>query len=486
MIRTLIRKEIQEKIYSTQFVIIILLCITLIPLGMFVSMKSFEKQQIGYMEHTRQYLNRSQQNVGHNFRAEGYRPPSALIIFSEGLGDYLPFRVVTDRDKGYTVETALKQSNLISILFGRIDFTLIVTSFLSVLSIIFTFSCVTSEKESGTIRLVFSNSIQRWKVATAKILGNYILFCIPFFVSVIIGLLILQSSPYISVFQPDFLWSFLLICFTTLLLILLLFNLGFFISTVTSSSLTSVIILLFVWVFSAFFIPKVSPMIAQIVYPIDAEEVFETKKKTLIEDMEQEHNNKLKNLYEQKLSAYHVNIDELNDLFDASTQEARKEYDIEKTVLDIEFQERFQSEVSKFDKSYYDNQQTQYSISRKIARISPISSYISLMSEVCHTGFSEIENFRKQAAILQLQVQEGVYSNWTKQRYAAGGRTTEGYFKKDKTLKEQEIPVPEFKYNQLEFKHVINYIWVDFLFIFFFCILFFLLGFINFLRYDVR
>ena len=490
MILTLIRREVLDKIFSAQFLIIMLLCIFLIPLGMFISLKEFEKQQSNYMENAQQYYTKSQGKVNFNFQAEGYRSPSALNIFSSGLNDYLPHKVMTGRDKGYTIEIKNRQSNLIAILFGRIDFTLIVTSFLSILSIIFTFSCVSGEKESGSIRLIFSNSIQKWKFVVAKIFGNYILFCIPFLLSIIIGLIIINTSSYVPIFTSDFLLPFLFIIFITLLLILLLFNLGFFISTLTHSSLTSIIALLFIWVFCAFIIPKVSPMIAQIIYPIDSSETFETKRQAFITDIEQEYNNKLKILYEQKLSAYNINVDDLRDLMDNSTQEARREYDIEKNVLDLEFQERFQHEMSKLDKSYYDNQQTQYSISRKIARISPISSYVSLMAEVCHTGFAEIENFHKQAAIFQLYVQENVYSYWIKKRYAAGGRTTEGYTLKEglnyKTFKPQDIPVPEFRYNPLTFDKVINHIWFEFLLIVFFCIVFFLFGFVNFLRYDVR
>ena len=486
MIRTLIQREVLDKIFSAQFLIIMLLCVVLIPLGLFISLKDFEKQQIDYMDNVQNYYTKYQGKADVNLNAEGYRSPSVLNIFSSGLNEHLPYRVVTNVDKGYTIETKNRQTSLISVLFGKIDFTLIVTSFLSILSIIFTFSCVSGEKESGTIRLIFSNSIQKWKFVVAKILGNYILFCIPFFIAVIIGLIIINYSSYSSIFTPDFLVPFLFIIFVTLLLILLLFNLGFFISTLTHSSLTSIIALLFIWVFCAFIIPKVSPMVAQIIFPIDSSEIFETKRKALIEDMEREYHNQLKSLYEQKLSAHNINFNKLNDLMDASTKDAREEYEIEKEIVDKDFQDRFQSEVSKFDKSYYDYQQRQYSISMGIARISPISSYMTIMAEVCQAGFSEIENFRKQATYFQLFVQENIYSHWYKRYYAASGSATAGFYRKDRELDPKTIPVPEFRYNQLTLDKVMNHIWIDFLLIFFFCVVFFLLGFFNFLKYDVR
>jgi len=489
MIRTLIIREIQDKIYSAQFMVITLLCVVLIPLGLYISMKDFEKKHIEYVYNMQDYYQKSQTKIHPSFRAEGYRPPSVLNIFSNGLNDYLPYKTVTDRHKGYTIETKMQQSNPISILFGKIDFTLMVTSFLSILSIIFTFSCVSSEKENGTIRLIFSNSVQRWKFVVAKISGNYILFCIPFFLSIIMGLLILNTSPYISIFDTGFWAPFLFISFVTLLLILLLLCLGFLISTITHNSLTSIVTLLFIWVFCAFIIPKVSPMIAQIVYPVDSAEVFDSKRKAFINDMEQEYNKQMKNLFEQKLIARNIDPATLNDLVSGETKEARKEYDLEKASLNEEYNERLQFELSKLDGAYYHQQQIQYSISRNIARVSPISSYISLMSEVCHTGFCEIDNFRKQAAMLQTQVEENVYIHWTHERYAAGPRTTEGYKLKeglDWRTFQQSIPVPEFHYKQLTLSSIIQYVRIDFMLVIFFCVVFFVTGFVSFLRYDVR
>jgi len=488
MILTLIIREIQDKIYSAQFMIIALLCVILIPLGMYVSMKDFEKRQIEYVNNVQEYYQKSQKRVNPDFHAEGYRQPSVLNIFSNGLNDYLPYKITTDRHRGFTIETKMQQSNLISVLFGKIDFTLMVTSFLSILSIIFTFSCISSEKEKGTIALIFSNPVQRWKLVVSKISGNYILFCIPFFLSIIVGLLVLNTSSYISIFDTGFWAPFLFICLATLLLILLLFCLGFLISTITHNSLTSIITLLFIWVFCAFIIPKVSPMIAQIVYPVDSTEVFDMKRKAFINNMEQESNNQLKILYEQKLIANNIDPETLDDLFAVETREARKEYNSEKTSIEEEYNERLQSELSKLDDAYYRQLQRQYSISRNIARISPISSYISLMSEVCHTGFCEIENFRKQAAMLQIQVEENVYVHWTYERIAAGPRAASGYYSKegvDRTF-EQNIPVPEFQYKQLTFSDIIQYIRIDLILIIFFCIVFFVMGFVSFLRYDVR
>ena len=229
-------------------------------------------------------------------------------------------------------------------------------------------------------------------------------------------------------------------------------------------------------------------MIAQIVYPVDSTEVFDLKRKTFANDMEREHNSQLKILFEQKLTAHNINPEELRDLLEG-TAEARKEYDLEKASLEAEYNERLQSELSKLDDAYYRQLQRQYSISRNIARVSPISSYISLMSEVCHTGFCEIENFRKQAAMLQIQVEENVYVHWTYERYAAGPRTTEGYRLReglDWRTFQQSIPVPEFHYKQLTISNIIQYIRIDLILIIFFCITFFVMGFVSFLRYDVR
>ena len=99
MLKTLILKEIHETIINMRFLIAALICIVLIPLGMYVSLKDYERSFEGYQTSMRLYQERTEGRVQPtNFEAEGYRPPSALSMFASGLENFLPDKVVTSSD----------------------------------------------------------------------------------------------------------------------------------------------------------------------------------------------------------------------------------------------------------------------------------------------------------------------------------------------------------------------------------------------------
>ena len=85
MFRILLQKEIQDSITSLRFIIALILCLILIPLGMYVNLKDYEKRQGSYEQSVSIYqqdhpLERSVARGG-----KGFRKPSLFSIFSIGL-----------------------------------------------------------------------------------------------------------------------------------------------------------------------------------------------------------------------------------------------------------------------------------------------------------------------------------------------------------------------------------------------------------------
>ena len=147
MLKTLIRKEITETILDLRFVIAALLCVVLIPLGMYVSLKDYEQRLQEYQTSVQQYEQRSKETMfSGDFGAEGYRPPSPLSVFSGGLKDKLNMKVTTQYDGNYHIENLSQDENPQAVLFGKIDFAFIVGTVLSLLALIFTCRTVTGEK----------------------------------------------------------------------------------------------------------------------------------------------------------------------------------------------------------------------------------------------------------------------------------------------------------------------------------------------------
>ena len=278
MLGTLIRKEIDEALLSLRFLFGTLLCLVLIPLGVFVSSKEYEQRRVTYQESVRLYSERARGEVSTGMQAEGYRPPSALSVLSQGLEPFLPSKVTTSPDGDFRVAKDMETGNPDSFLFGKVDLLFNIGFVLSLLGLIFTFNSISGEKESSALRLIMANPVPRWQIIAAKMIGNSLVLIIPFLASLLIGVLILSLSGAGIVFTGPFLPSLAIVIAVSLLFILAMCNLGLLISTLTHRSITSMIIAFFVWTVLVLSWPRISPMIATVLAPVKSQQVHLAEK----------------------------------------------------------------------------------------------------------------------------------------------------------------------------------------------------------------
>ena len=298
MFATIIRKEILDAMKSFRFLIAVLLCMILIPLGMYVNLREYQQRQADYQEAVRLYQQRSNGNIDMDFPAEGYRPPSVLSIFSVGLEYFLPNKVVTARNGVLHLSNDQGINNPQSLLFGKVDLLFNVSFVISLLALIFTFNLIAGEKEEGTFRLVMANPVPRWKILLGKIVGNYVVLLVPFLIAILLSLVVLSLSGLVSFFSSIILPSFLVILVVSLLFILAMFNLGILISTLTHRSITAMVALLFVWTIFVLSLPRMSPMIAEIIYPVKSPQVLDLEKSLVRENYEKELDKKRREIYD--------------------------------------------------------------------------------------------------------------------------------------------------------------------------------------------
>ena len=119
MFTTLLTKEIQETIQTYRFLIATLLCVVLVPLGMYVTMKNYEQRLSDYRDNDNIYHQRAEGRLYYSFQGEGYRPPSQLSVFSVGLEYYMPSKALTSREDRITLVNDQGIDNAQSLLFGK-------------------------------------------------------------------------------------------------------------------------------------------------------------------------------------------------------------------------------------------------------------------------------------------------------------------------------------------------------------------------------
>lgn len=475
--KTLVIREIQGAIIDFRFWVVMILCLCIIPLSFYVSVRSYSQRLSDCHQEVQSYQDKS--NVHANLEAEGVRPPSPLSIFSKGLDYKMPYKVITSRDGNYQIEYA-KPDNKKDLL-GELDFAFIVSFVLSILAIVFTFSCISGDKENGILRLVLSNPVLRRQMLVAKLLGNYLVFLVPFLLSLFIALIIVYMSGMVPVFSSEFLPAILVMVGISLLFLLVMFCLGLWISTLTRNSVLSINVLLLIWIALGLVVPKLSPIIGAAIYPVESTGVFESRKALLRHNIIKEQNKEEEDLYEKLRAQFRpgtegVSYDwtDINSAYDELVLPIRDKYE-----------QLLASETDKLVNDYNMRCNKQNNVARSIARLSPINAVNSLLAEFSGTGYSEVDNFMQQAKQYQADVKQNYYDKVKIKTYRAKNASMSGSSLSESEKLPEEVPVLE-NYKYVSISQIFQQNWVDIALLGFYCMLFFVCSFVSFLRFDVR
>jgi len=474
--KTLFIREIQGAIIDFRFWVVLALCLSIIPLSFYVSVKNYSQLLSDYQQEVQSYRDRTGA-VSSSIAAEGIRPPSPLSIFSQGLGYKIPNKVITSRDGYYKIEYAIdsKQNML-----GEIDFAFIMAFVLSILAIVFTFSAISGDKESGVLRGTLANAVLRRQVLMAKLLGNYLVFLVPFLFSMLVALMIVYFTGVVPIFSKELFPAVLVMIVISLVFLFAMFNLGLWISSLAQSSILSINVLLLLWIMLGLVTPKISPIIAAAIYPVESPNVFESKKVILRQNISRE----LEKEERELLLEIRGRLRPGERGISGAWTDVLSAYDEQIAPVFEKYEQLLASETGKLVNDYTLRLNRQNNLARSIARLSPIHTVNNLLAEFSGTGYSEIDYFMRQASIYQEYIQRNYYDKMKLKIY----RDERGYMSMnagDQSAYPTEIPVLE-NYRSVSAGQVFQQNWVDVLLLCMYSLLFFVCAFVSFLRYDVR
>jgi ABC-type transport system involved in multi-copper enzyme maturation permease subunit len=490
MLKTLIKKEMIETVYDLRFVIASLLFITLIPLSMYVSRIDYEQRLSAYQQESQIWRAHhgtpkwgSTDVEGHGFRA-----PPVLSVFVLGLDPYLPDKVVTDFSGVFRTVKESNTDGALAVLLGQIDFRFCMVYVVSLMALVFTFNTVSGERERGTLRLLIASSVPRGTLLFCKWLSKTLVLIVPFLVAVCIALLVLNASPQIDLNSPQLVYSIAMILGISLLLIICMTILGVCLSTYATGSSQSITLLLTTWVILVLGIPKVTPMIANIIHRPESRRVISMRKTALTEDLMAE-------FYAQReketVSLYGIRPEEQDirsndglvilgqrkitpEAFQALMDKANDHSE----QLWRQYRHRIPIELEKIEAQYQNQLQATHTLTMVLSRLSCLSCYIYAIADLAGTGINEPKNYMDNAKRYQDQISQLLYNNIiiAKNRY---------YW--EKGFNPFHVPTfPDMQYTRPNLKTIISRrIW-DVLLLAFYSVLFYSLAFFRILKYDVR
>ena len=500
MFTTLLIKEMHENIITGKFIIASILCLVLIPLGMYVTLKEYEQRNSDYLNAERLYEERSEGTVGATFKAEGYRPPSALSVFASGLEQFLPNKAVTSDSRYAYGESLYGMVNIsnenesplhnpLSLLFGKLDFLTITGTVLSIFVMISTFSLVTGEREQGTLKMILSNRVPRWSVLLAKIAGNFPIFLIPFLISVCAGLILLTMTGSFPLNSPGTLTSIIVIVSVTILFFICIYTLGILVSTLMPSSTFAIVTLLLIWTMFTMVIPKLSPMIVQVIRPVQSYQAFTTGLEDTRTDIKNELFAREDELFLDIIGRHGITVDEYFDIDKQSAERVaiESEYDAVVGPIRDDYASRLVQASENYKRNFDNALREQERLSMLISRISPVSCFTYLVTNLAGTGLLEIDKFTSSAEQFQDEVAATVYDKFDYMQYGTHSRGYNMGFREKDGVDQGELSVPRMvDYRSASFSEAFGESWPDLLLLALYTVLFFAGAFVKFLRYDVR
>jgi ABC-type transport system involved in multi-copper enzyme maturation permease subunit len=339
MIGTIVRKEIAANLLSYKFFIVILLASLLVFTSFFVMVRDFKGRQADYQ------LNKPKPG-----EPIAIIPPNPLSIFAKGLDDAMT-RSFGVGITGIYVQAGQQYGNLVFSFFPSPDFIYVVKVVLSLVALLFGFDQISREKEAGTLKLVFANSLSRASVLAGKWLGNFLSLAVPFLLVTMLGIALMSLDPAVRL-SGSGLGRLALLLAISLIYVALFLSLGIFISTVTRRSASSLIVLLFIWSLLVFILPNLGTLLTR--QFVDVPSV-----RALSEKREQIWTREVLMRYTDKTDNWDARIKNMNAEFDRMEEDYR----------------------NKFDRLVR--------VSKTINRLSPAASFVYAATDIAGTGIGE-------------------------------------------------------------------------------------------------
>ncbi len=520
MIWKIAKKEFLLNLMTFKFVVGMILSVVLMSVFMPVLVSDYQQSLKDYNENVAaNEAELTKVKVYKNITPTVYRPPNVLSVFSGGVDNQLDRSEKIDIFGGSNIILEAEGYNSLLSVFPALEVTLIFKIVMSILTLLIAYDVISGEREQGTLKLILSNTAVRYKVLLGKLVAGLMTLIMPVTASFILGLLILLSSNMISLTGIQW-FRIALMYFASLVFVTAMFNLALLLSCLCRSSATSLVFGLFLWLFLAAILPNSSAYIASQLKPIESDEEFSGKVKTVTDQLDSEINELNKD----------VKKDGSEDATDAPGAFGHTYYRLcNKSEMDYNRKKYSVMEPVKikyFDKIlgvkevHLNDLVKQKQFADKLAGSSPIVLYENLMSVLAGTDFGNYKCFKNNVRTYGNEVAD--YIRFKTENFASTSyftpckegdyeRIIEIYYKpfleaKDKEKKAElykatiaryeqmvkETPplnlqdMPKFSYRPQSIGDTLRQAIPKLGFLIIAGILFFSLSYVAFLRYDVR
>ncbi|MEE2659788.1 MAG: ABC transporter permease [Candidatus Latescibacterota bacterium] len=471
-----VRKELLDQLRSLRFAITCGVCLVVLMLSSIVLTRDYREAQSTYNMNRVIHRNDLEQRTDVRSLWEGVtvdRPLNPLNTMVRGLSDGLTESVKIQPGNRLDFPERWEQNPILA-LFPSVDYVFIVGIIMSLLALALSYDSVSAEAESGVLRLLMSYSVPRDTVLLGKWIGGYISLMAPFTVAFVLSVLV--SLLYSEVeLRGNVALGLLSLYGLAMLYLAAIFSLGLFISSCTRLASTSITVLLLVWVVFILAIPNTAPYFVGQLLPLPSRESIDREKQAMERDALTKFQQMIKD-EQERTSREDVWADEAFRV----EIEAR--------------QQNLQEEMEKVDGSFGAQVRSQTRWSGIVARISPLTSFKLAAFDLASAGLAQEERYvaslKAYSESWQAYTEEKqkIWEDFMDSRRDDNGRVLISsedmeQFRRDNRLGFSDAPGYDFAY--MSFADRLSEVSLDLLLLVIWNILFFLLAYLSFLRYEL-
>lgn len=480
MLKTIIKKEVLETIFSYRFPLFAVICLLLIPLGMTVNQADYAKRVRDYSEQVRLANEaagslKMQDVMAGTVSIKGFRRPAPLSVFTQGFESTLPQYYEFTQDGFKPGESASDDESILSVQ-GKVDFVFLVQMVISLIALLFASDMVSGEKESGTLRAMLANRLPRDTLLAGKIGGGYLALWIPFILAFLLGAVVLILAAF-PLFGGGMATRVSIIFLATSLFILTYFTIGIAASSSSAKARTSVVAILIIWAVFQLIVPKLSDMVARLVYPVRTGTQVNLEKSLLAGSIKIETAKELGRQWDLIFGS--LSLEARNN--DQSPE--NKKWQALKAEIEQGANERKAQQLGAIDETYRQQKRRQQNLAVNLSLLSPSAAFARFIADVCGTGELERTKYIEAVAAHQRALDGALFSKVKRTLMIhPGGGTTLGFTSQLVDFK----TLPQFTITPASLGDVFRAGWKSLLSLALWLIAPFAFAYVKFITYDVR
>jgi len=379
MLGTIARKEFLERLVNFRFFLATALSVLLLPGLVYVRSQEYATRARHFpkaVESHRRDVSRYPREL--NWTLFGRvldRPlnPLSILVEPADLRDGGEVELMW-RDMPRYVRADV--SNPVPGLFPAFNALTFVTVVMSLLAIVFAFDAVCGEKESGTLKLMLANAVPRGAVLAGKWLGGLVALLLPFALGAIVSAMVLlvTMSGHLSPGQWLEMAGILVL---SVLFLSAVYAAGVLVSTLTNHSATSAAVLLLLWSLAFLVYPNLAPVAAEWFAPMPDRREYDEDVRAHEEET-----------WRKAFAQWQRFLDEHPDI----QKQNPNEYWVRSRERFVEEMRLFGPEVEALNERYARRLEAQVAVVNGLLRAFPLGSYTLAVHELSGSGSTERAN----------------------------------------------------------------------------------------------